>query len=95
MAGRPSGGGAGAGTTLAQALASPAPSVQGPLGDIGPPPVTPRFVEPEAPQIPAVTYPSFREAGAIPPLQDFFRHPYPSFYEAPVERRINRGFSFF
>lgn len=39
--GRTAGGGAGAGATLAQALVTPAASVQGPISDVGPPPVTP------------------------------------------------------
>ena len=37
--GRTAGGGAGAGTTLAQALMAPAMSVMGPQASIGPPPV--------------------------------------------------------
>jgi len=106
MSGRPAGGGQAANPLLG-ALAGPAQSVQGGLGDIGPPPVTPGALPAEASSS-APSFPSFmpqpvlgpqsQAAGGFPSTGLGSTSPiFPSFFsqllaQPDPRRRTNAGF---
>jgi len=98
MSGRPAGGGGAAGgeNLLFAALAQPAASTQGGLGDIGPPPVTPTPLplEVQQPQVPHL--PSFSPTPFIPSQPGLSTSPvWPGFTPIPQpdpRRRTNYFF---